>query len=73
MLKSKERRYDGPEIRRIREQLGLTQEDLARELKITVSTVNRWENEHSKPSLLACLAITALLESQKSESSGKGA
>lgn len=37
----------------IRKQLTLSQEDLARELGVSFATVNRWENEKSKPSKLA--------------------
>ena len=40
-------------IRDIREQLGLSQEDLARELGVSFATVNRWENGQAKPSRLA--------------------
>lgn len=40
-------------IRDIREQLGLSQEDLARELGVSFATVNRWENDQAKPSKLA--------------------
>ncbi|MDP8240997.1 MAG: helix-turn-helix transcriptional regulator [Candidatus Hatepunaea meridiana] len=40
-------------IRDIREQLGLSQEDLARQLGVSFATVNRWENGQAKPSKLA--------------------
>lgn len=40
-------------VKHVREQLGLSQEDLARELGVSFATVNRWENEQSKPSKLA--------------------
>jgi len=43
----------GAAIRRLRSKLGLTQEELARELGITVGTVNRWENGRFRPSKLA--------------------
>ena len=42
-----------PIIRDLRSQLGLTQEEFAHALGITVSTVNRWEKGHSVPSKLA--------------------
>jgi DNA-binding transcriptional regulator YiaG len=48
----------GDVIRRLRHRLHLTQEELARELDITVSTVNRWEQGHAKPSKLARLSLT---------------
>ena len=37
----------------IREQLNLSQEDLARELGVSFSTVNRWENRKTVASKLA--------------------
>ncbi len=40
-------------IRKIRKQLGMSQEQLARELKVSFSTVNRWENEKANPSPMA--------------------
>ncbi len=43
----------GAAIRHLRSKLGLTQEELARELGITVGTVNRWENGRFRPSKLA--------------------
>ena len=43
----------GETIRRLRSKLGLTQEELAHELGITVGTVNRWENGRFRPSKLA--------------------
>lgn len=39
----------GEVVRIVRKRLGLTQEQFARMLDITVSTVNRWENGHSDP------------------------
>jgi putative transcriptional regulator len=44
----------GPDLlKNIREQLGLSQEGLARELGVSFATVNRWENNLTKPSQLA--------------------
>lgn len=43
----------GDIVRRLRQKLGLTQEELAHELGITVGTVNRWENGRFRPSKLA--------------------
>ena len=37
----------------MRQQLALSQEDLARHLGVSYVTVNRWENGHCKPSRLA--------------------
>ena len=47
----------GTTIRHLREQLGMTQEQFAHALAVTVSTVNRWENAHAAPSGLAWRAI----------------
>lgn len=43
----------GKSVRELRQQLGLTQEKLAAQLGVSFSTLNRWENEHSRPSPLA--------------------
>jgi putative transcriptional regulator len=47
-------------IRRLRQRLGLTQEEFAHALNVTFSTVNRWENGHAQPSRLAWAAIESL-------------
>ena len=48
-----EARHYAALIKEIRGQLALSQEDLARQLGVSYATVNRWENEQSKPSKLA--------------------
>lgn len=40
-------------LREVRRQLGISQEDLARELGVSFATINRWENGKVKPSKLA--------------------
>lgn len=40
-------------VKRIRMELGFSQEQLARELGISFSTINRWENGKSRPSQMA--------------------
>jgi DNA-binding transcriptional regulator YiaG len=53
----------GPQsIRQLRLRLGLTQEEFAHAIAVTVSTVNRWENGHASPSKLAWRAIQSLLK-----------
>ncbi len=52
----------GTLIRQLRVKLGMTQEEFAHALGITVSTVNRWENGHSEPSKLARASIVGLAE-----------
>src|SRR5262249_43528531 len=47
-------------IRSLRRRLGLTQEEFAHEIAVTVSTVNRWENAHATPSKLAWKVIRDL-------------
>ena len=44
-------------VRELRTSLGLTQEQFAAKIGVTVSTVNRWENDKGKPSPLAMLRI----------------
>jgi transcriptional regulator with XRE-family HTH domain len=50
----------GDVIRRLRNKLGLTQEEFAHAIAVTVSTVNRWENAHAAPSKLAWKVIREL-------------
>lgn len=44
-------------VRKLRRQLGMTQEEFAHALGITVGTVNRWENKRFRPSKLARSSI----------------
>ncbi len=44
-------------IKCIREQLGITQEQLAHELNVSFSTINRWENGHRVPNKLAIVCL----------------
>jgi putative transcriptional regulator len=46
----------------IRQQLALSQEDMARQLGVSYTTVNRWENGHNKPSRLARARLKAFSE-----------
>lgn len=48
------------QLKALRRQHGWSQEDLARELGVSFSTVNRWENGKTKPSRLAQKGILAL-------------
>ena len=47
-------------IYKLRTDLSLTQEQFAAKIGVTVSTVNRWENDKDKPSPLAMLSIKRL-------------
>lgn len=49
------------QLKALRRQHGWSQEDLARELGVSFSTVNRWENGKAKPSKLAQARIKQLL------------
>jgi putative transcriptional regulator len=40
-------------VRKVRKQLGITQEDFAHALGVSFATVNRWENAKTSPSKLA--------------------
>lgn len=51
-------------IKSIRKQIGITQEQLAHELNVSFSTINRWENGHRVPKKLA---IVCLIEFCKSK------
>jgi len=49
-------------VKEVRQQLALSQEDLARELGVSYATVNRWENGQAKPSKLARAQLDAFCE-----------
>ncbi|MCF6335864.1 MAG: helix-turn-helix transcriptional regulator [Spirochaetales bacterium] len=42
-------------VKKVRTTLGLSQEELAHELGVSFSTINRWENRQTKPIKLARL------------------
>ncbi len=46
-------------IKKVRVQLGLSQEDLAREVGVSYATVNRWENGRFLPSRMAIRQVEA--------------
>ena len=49
-------------INALRKKLNITQEELAHELGVSFSTINRWETGKSKPSKLAEKAINLYCE-----------
>jgi DNA-binding transcriptional regulator YiaG len=55
----------GEEIREFRSKMAMTQEELAHQLGVTVSTVNRWENGHTKPSKLAMQSLERIEMEQR--------
>jgi DNA-binding transcriptional regulator YiaG len=48
---------NGQEIKKLRIKLELSQERFAREVGVSLNTVNRWENDGMQPSQLAIQAI----------------
>lgn len=44
-------------LKLIRKELNISQEQLARELNISYTTINRWENSHRTPSRLAKMRL----------------
>jgi len=44
-------------LKEVRKQLNISQETLARELKVSYATLNRWENNRVKPSRLAMVQL----------------
>ena len=44
-------------LKSIRKQKKYTQEQFARELNVSFSTINRWENGHTEPSVLAKMRL----------------
>ncbi len=47
-------------VRALRQRMGWSQEDLAREIGVSLSTVQRWETKDSKPIRLARLKLEEL-------------
>lgn len=50
------------QIKETRKQLNLTQEEFAKKIGVSFTSVNRWENGQTKPSKLAQRQIMNLLE-----------
>ncbi len=53
-----------PKLRKLRERLGLSQQQLARRLGVDRATVTRWENGTRRPSKLAELALEGVGEAR---------
>lgn len=45
--------FDHERIRRLRQELNMTQENFAHEIGVTFATVNRWENGRTIPNKVA--------------------
>lgn len=50
------------QLKELRRRKGWAQEDLAREIGVSLSTVQRWENKGSKPNRIARREIQRLLK-----------
>jgi len=44
-------------LKKIRKELNISQEQFARDLNVSFTTLNRWENSHTTPSRLARMRI----------------
>ncbi|HFL3236734.1 TPA: helix-turn-helix domain-containing protein [Clostridioides difficile] len=51
-------------IKKVRLELCLSQEGLARELHVGFTSVNRWENNHTKPNQIARHALIELCKNK---------
>ena len=47
-------------VKGLREKMGWTQEDLARQMYVSLSTIQRWEAKDAKPSRLALRELRKL-------------
>lgn len=54
-------------VKEVRQQLGLSQEELAHELGVSFSTINRWENSKTVPFKLARRQFEAFCERMKEQ------
>jgi type I restriction enzyme M protein len=49
-------------IKSLRQKMDWTQEDLARKIDVSLSTVQRWEKKHTRPTRLARRALKSLFK-----------
>jgi transcriptional regulator with XRE-family HTH domain len=59
--------YLGAKLKQIRAKMGWAQEDLAREIGVSLSTVQRWEKPSAKPNRLARKALARLFKALERE------
>ena len=52
-------------VKRVRKQLGISQEELAHALGVSFATVNRWENAKTSPSKLARTQFNLFCENMR--------
>ena len=63
---------EAAQIKQLREVLGMTQEELAREMGVSFSTVSRWETGRGSPSPLARRRLEELRARIKPGTSSRG-
>ncbi len=51
-------------VKYARDKLGMSQEELARALNVSFTSINRWENSHTKPIRITLAAFEAFCESK---------
>jgi putative transcriptional regulator len=56
---------DSKALARLRQELGVSQEDFARQLGVSFATVNRWENGRHNPSRMARARLAAFRKKQQ--------
>ncbi|MEK7093741.1 MAG: helix-turn-helix transcriptional regulator [Patescibacteria group bacterium] len=71
-LKANEQTSYAEFISSARAEAGMTQEEFAHAIGATVSSVNRWERGHIKPSNLARKAVTHFLEELRAAKERQG-
>lgn len=54
-------------VKKVRKQLGLSQEALAHKLGVSFATINRWENSKTMPSKLARSQFDSLCKEMQEE------
>jgi DNA-binding XRE family transcriptional regulator len=54
-------------LKQVRAERGWAQEDLAREIGVSLSTVQRWEKQNAKPNRLARKALASLFKAMGRE------
>lgn len=54
-------------LKKIRKELEMSQEDLARAIGVSFATVNRWENGNAAPSRLARAQLELFIEKMKAK------
>lgn len=55
------------QVKEVRRQLALSQEELAHALGVSFATVNRWENDKTRPSKLALRQFDQFCRSKKEQ------